>query len=67
MLADCALQAVEKLPKATLQKLKLFPNHDGEEEGIIDFIKTHPENWPHRSQVRQTSNQEGSPTASSRA
>lgn len=40
MLADCALQAIETLPKDKIEKLKLPPNDAGEEEGLIDAIKT---------------------------
>jgi hypothetical protein len=38
--ADCALQAVERLNKKQLQDLRSTPFDDSSEEGIIDSIKT---------------------------
>ncbi|KAE8325668.1 trypsin-like cysteine/serine peptidase domain-containing protein [Aspergillus sergii] len=45
LLADYALQAIETLPADTLQKLKLLPSNAGEEESIIDSIKTHAQRF----------------------
>ncbi|KAE8320157.1 hypothetical protein BDV41DRAFT_3623 [Aspergillus transmontanensis] len=40
IIADCALQAIEKLTEEQLQDLTLSPTDAGNEEGIIDSIKT---------------------------
>lgn len=40
LMADCALQAIEKMKERKLRELKLTPADSGQEEGIIDSIKT---------------------------
>jgi hypothetical protein len=40
IMADCALQAIETLNEKQLQELTLSPANAGNEEGIIDSIKT---------------------------